>query len=243
MLLGICLCVLLSILTHATPIHQARGRPGSLRPKSRNCQSPIGTKKAKNVKQPGHPVLRASFTSNLNCGQSISCNAGTSNNHTGVQGIGAAAVNGMLFGGPPGVYDGSGGYSNVNGVGGACGSCWTLTPGYNYYESNGVPLGQTVVVKINDACTDPGYCDQSPKHPLNTGPLDGMQPSGKFNAQAHFDLCQATGVAAAFFGVKDGSGVAIGAAQYNPDCTGLDDGRFGHTKALKLAMPFKGKGS
>ncbi|KAI4230228.1 MAG: hypothetical protein L6R36_000193 [Xanthoria steineri] len=182
-------------------------------------------------------IIRASFTSNPKCGQTISCNAGKTNDHTGVPGIGAAAVNGMLFGGPPGIYDGSGGYTNTNGLGAACGSCWTLTPGYNYYESNGQSLGTTVVVRINDACTDPGYCDQQPGHPLNTGPTDGMQASGKFDAPVHFDLCEATGVAAAFFGeIK--TGVAIGAARYNPDCVGLEDGAFGAKTVGKLAMPF-----
>lgn len=73
-------------------------------------------------------------------------------------------------------------------------------------------VGQTVVVKINDACADPGFCDQCVERPLNTGPLFGIQPSGMFNGQVHFDLCEATGVAQAFFG-QIGTGVAIGAAQ------------------------------
>ncbi|CAO1598957.1 hypothetical protein XANCAGTX0491_002705 [Xanthoria calcicola] len=192
---------------------------------------------SKGVSKGTQSIIRASFTSNPKCGQTISCNAGKTNDHTGVHGIGAAAVNGMLFGGPPGVYDGSGGYTNINGLGGACGSCWTLTPGYNYYESNGQSLGTTVVVRINDACTDPGYCDQRPDHPLNTGPTDGMQASGKFDAPVHFDLCEATGVAAAFFSeIK--TGVAIGAARYNPGCVGLEDGAFGAKTVGKLAMPF-----
>ena len=182
-------------------------------------------------------ILRASFTSNKLCGQTISCNAGKNNDHTGVKGVGATAVNKMLFGGPPGVYDGSGGHSNVNGLGGGCGSCWTLTPGLNYYEDNGIPLGKTVVVRINDECTDPGYCDQTPDSPLNTGPTEDIQPSGKFEAPVHFDLCEATGVAAAFFGELK-TGVAMGAARYNPDCTGLEDGEFGAKTVEDLAMPF-----
>ncbi|KAI4285396.1 MAG: hypothetical protein L6R38_000694 [Xanthoria sp. 2 TBL-2021] len=204
-------------------------------PSSKEDPSPKGAS-SKGLSKGSQSIIRASFTSNPKCGQTISCNAGKTNDHTGVNGTGAAAVNGMLFGGPPGVYDGSGGYTNINGVGGACGSCWTLTPGYNYYESNGKSLGKTVVVRINDACTDPGYCDQKPGHPLNTGPTDGVQKSGKFNAPVHFDLCEATGVAAAFFGeIK--TGVAIGAAQYNPDCTGLEDGEFGAKTVSELAMP------
>ncbi|KAL8995320.1 MAG: hypothetical protein Q9169_004924 [Polycauliona sp. 2 TL-2023] len=192
---------------------------------------------AKGLSKGSHPIIRASFTSNPNCGQSVSCNAGKNDDHTGIKGIGATAVNKMLFGGPPGVFDGSGGFQNVNGLGGACGSCWTLSPGFNYYESNGIPLGETVVVRINDECTDPGYCDQTPDHPLNTGPLDGIQSSGKFEAPVHFDLCEATDVAKAFFGELK-TGVAMGAAQYNPDCIGLEDGDFGGKTVGKLAMPF-----
>ncbi|KAL8717155.1 MAG: hypothetical protein Q9181_008353, partial [Wetmoreana brouardii] len=210
MFVAVYLSLLFSILVRASPVHDKAHAPEELvaRHSHSTQQQP--------AKRQGHPILRASFTSNPKCGASISCNAGKNDNYTGVDGIGAAAVNSMLFGGPPGVYDGSGGYSNVNGVGPACGTCWTLTPGYNYYKSNGMSLGETVVVKINDACADPGYCDQSVKHPLNTGPLTGMQPSGLFNAEVHFDLCEATGVAQAFFGqIK--TGVAIGAAQYNPD--------------------------
>ncbi|KAL8693619.1 MAG: hypothetical protein Q9218_001577 [Villophora microphyllina] len=199
------------------------------------------TSKQKEVKRQGYPVLRASFTANPSCGASISCNAGNSPgaqaNFTGTSGIGATAVNSMLFGGPPGVHDGSAGYTNNNGVGAQCGACWTLTPGFDYYQSNGMSLGQTVVVRVNDACADAGYCDQSTDHPMNTGPLYDMQPSGPFNAPVHFDLCEATGVASAFFG-QIGTGVAIGAAQYNPDCTGLADGQFGASTGVKLSMPF-----
>ncbi|KAI4231177.1 MAG: hypothetical protein L6R40_007822 [Gallowayella cf. fulva] len=238
MLLCTTLLLLISFLVHATPLDQPHRTLSSSKLKPRHYDSAIN---AAHAKRQGNPILRASFTSNPTCGQTISCNAGKYNTHTGVKGIGATAVNGMLFGGAPGVYDGSSGYKNVNGVGGACGSCWTLTPGYNYHESNGKSLGHTVVVRINDACTDKGYCDQSPAHPLNTGPLDKMQPSGKYDGQVHFDLCQATGVSAAFFGATNGglnAGVAIGAAQYNPDCTGLEDGNFGGSTVSNLAMPF-----
>ncbi|KAL8853738.1 MAG: hypothetical protein Q9221_001381 [Calogaya cf. arnoldii] len=210
--------------------------------KAASSKNTVGPLKGASFKGPSkgskgsNPVIRASFTSNPKCSQTVSCNAGTSNEHTGVQGIGAAAVNHMLFGGPPGVYDGSAGYTNVNGLGGACGSCWTLTPDFNYYPSNGKPLGKTVVVRINDACTDPGYCDQTPEHPLNTGPLENIQPSRKFKAPVHFDLCEATDVAEAFFGeIK--TGVAIGFAQYNPDCNGLEDGNFGAKTVSELAKP------
>lgn len=230
MFVAVYISLLFSILAYASPFHHKAEILKQLVAKHYHST------KQKQAKRQDYPVLRASFTSNPTCGASISCNAGKYSNYTGVGGTGAAAVNSMLFGGPPGVYDGSGGYSNVNGVGPACGTCWTLTPGYNYYESNGMSLGQTVVVKINDACADPGYCDQCTERPLNTGPLSNMQPSGPFNAQVHFDLCEATGVAKAFFG-QIGTGVAIGAAQYNPGCSGLTDGQFGGSTGMKLAMP------
>ncbi len=225
------LSLLFSSLVHVSPAHHRADALGYVLTRHHHSTT------QKEAKRQGYPVLRASFTSNPTCGASTSCNAGTDSNYTGIGGIGAAAVNSMLFGGPPGVHDGSGGYSNVNGVGPSCGTCWTLTPGYNYYESNGISLGQTVVVKINDACADPGYCDQCVERPLNTGPLYDIQPSGMFNGQVHFDLCEATGVAQAFFG-QIGTGVAIGAAQYNPDCSGFTDGQFGASTGTKLALPY-----
>ena len=234
MFLATCLSLLFSILASASPFHHFHHKIEALKPRSPHNHHAV---RPKEVKRQDHPIIRASFTSNPTCGVSISCNAGRYSNFTGVGGIGAAAVNSLLFGGPPGVFDGSGGYTNINGVGPSCGTCWTLTPGYDYYESNGMSLGQTVVVKINDACADPGYCDQCMDRPMNSGPLFNVQPSGMFNAYVHFDLCEATGVAQAFFG-QIGTGVAIGAAQYNPDCSGLMDGQFGASLGMRLAMPF-----
>jgi len=74
-------------------------------------------------------------------------------------------------------------------------------------------------VKINDQCTDPGYCDQ----------LEGSNAvnlNTKYNKDVHFDLCNATGVTNQFFG-QIGAGVATGYAQQLPDCSALDNGRFG----------------
>lgn len=70
-----------------------------------------------------------------------------------------------------------------------------------------------------------------------------MQPSGSFNAPVRFDLCEATGVAKEFFG-QICAGVATGAAQYDLSYNSLKDGRFGASRGVKLAMPFKrpGKG-
>ncbi|KAI4176941.1 MAG: hypothetical protein LQ343_000798 [Gyalolechia ehrenbergii] len=233
MLLAVCFGFFFPVFAFAIPFHRFHHKIEAVKQSSPHSHGPP---KAKEVKRTDHPILRATFTSNPTCGAMISCNAGRYSNYTGVGGIGAAAVNSMLFGGPPGVHDGSGGYSNVNGVGPSCGTCWTLTPGYNYNESNGMSLGQTVV-KINDACADAGYCDQSVERPFNTGPLSDVQSSGIFKAEVHFDLCQATGVAQAFFGQIE-SGVAIGAAQYNPVCSGLTDGEFGGSRGIKLPMPF-----
>ena len=79
-------------------------------------------------------------------------------------------------------------------------------------------LGTPVVVKINDQCTDPKYCDQDEgnnKKPLNTG----------YDKQVHFDLCNQSGVTKQFFG-QVGIGVLVGLAQ-QVDCSVLNDGPFG----------------
>ncbi|KAL9603069.1 MAG: hypothetical protein Q9219_001433 [cf. Caloplaca sp. 3 TL-2023] len=159
------------------------------------------------------PVLKASFTWNNNCGPTVACGPPTA----GVQGIGAAAINSLAFQNPHGAINGDGNVPLNNGAGAACGGCWHLQPQSNWFESNGKSLGKPIVVKINDECPDPGYCDQTVEHPTNTGGYD---------APVHFDICAATGAAQQFFG-EIGPGVAIGLAQYDPDCLGLDDGQLG----------------
>ena len=73
-----------------------------------------------------------------------------------------------------------------------------------------------MVVKINDQCTDPGYCDQTETRDVNT----------RYGKQVHFDLCNATGVTKQFFGSVE-VGVVMGLAQRLPDCSALDNGPFG----------------
>ena len=73
-----------------------------------------------------------------------------------------------------------------------------------------------MVVKINDQCTDPGYCDQTDARDVNT----------RYGKQVHFDLCNATGVTGQFFG-EVAVGVVMGLAQRLEDCSALDDGAFG----------------
>ena len=48
----------------------------------------------------------------------------------------------------------------------------------------------------------------------------------RYGKQAHFDLCNATGVTNQFFG-QIAAGVVMGLAQRLPDCSALDDGPFG----------------
>lgn len=96
---------------------------------------------------------------------------------------------------------------------------WHLQPISDVYTSNGLKLGTSVVVKINDQCTDAGYCDQ--EEGSNTANVNT-----KYGKEVHFDLCNATGVTNQFFG-QIGAGVAIGYAQQLPDCSALDKGPFG----------------
>ena len=94
------------------------------------------------------------------------------------------------------------------------------------YESNGLRLGTPVVVKINDQCTDPGYCDQ-----LEYGNEKNLNT--KFGKQVHFDLCNATGVTDQFFG-EVGIGVALGFARRLSSCDDLDKGKFGSGMGLVI---------
>lgn len=148
-------------------------------------------------------VQNASFTWNANCGGTVACGP----NAAGVQGVGAAALNTQAY---------EDGKPIVNGVGGACGQCWHLQPLTDVYPNNNhLSVGTPIVVQINDQCPDGGYCMQSPQAPLNN-----------YQMQLHFDLCQQTGVAKAFFGDIP-EGVLLGVAEFDPTCAGLHDGKFG----------------
>jgi len=151
------------------------------------------------------PVYTSSFTWNANCGPTVACGPAAAGSH----GIGFAAANNVTFAAAQPIVDGKGA---------ACGQCWHLTPQANAYQGNGKSLGTSVVVKINDQCTDPKYCDQEEfgnKLNLNTG----------YDMQVHFDLCNSSGVTDQFFG-QIGIGVATGLAQ-QVDCSQLENGPYG----------------
>ena len=106
-------------------------------------------------------------------------------------------------------------------------------PEQNAYIAPGKSLGTPVVVKINDQCTDPKYCDQyefGNNSPLNTG----------YQKQVHFDLCHESGVTSQFFGQVE-AGVALGLAQ-QVSCDNLQNGKFGQ-KMGKLSLSGGGGGS
>ena len=144
-----------------------------------------------------NPVLTASFTWNDKCGRKVACGPSSA----GVKGIGTTAANNLTF---------ASGQSLVNGHGAGCGQCWHLQPQKNPFPTNGKGFGTPVIARINDQCTDGGYCDQTESRPLNKG----------YGRQVHFDLCGETGTAAQFFG-EGGRGVLVGIAQLELDCQRL----------------------
>ena len=159
------------------------------------------------------PVFTSSFTWNAQCGPTVACGPSAA----GFSGTGFAAANNVTY---------AAGQPIVNGVGKGCGQCWHLMPQDDAYQSNGKSLGTPVVVKINDQCTDPKYCDQEEfgnNTPLNTG----------YGKQVHFDLCDQSGVTKQFFG-EISAGVALGLAQ-QVECNVLNYGKFG-SKMGKLEM-------
>ena len=151
------------------------------------------------------PVFTSSFTWNAQCGPTVACGPSAA----GFSGTGFAAANNVTY---------AAGQPIVSGVGKGCGQCWHLMPEQNAYSAPGKSLGTPVVVKINDQCTDPKYCDQEEfgnNTPLNTG----------YGKQVHFDLCDQSGVTKQFFGEIE-AGVALGLAQ-QVECTTLNYGKFG----------------
>lgn len=151
------------------------------------------------------PIYSSSFTWNADCGPTVACGPAAA----GSYGTGYAAANNVTFAAAQPI---------VGGKGAGCGQCWHLTPQADAYPTDGKTLGTSVVVKINDQCTDPKYCDQlehGNTKDFNTG----------YDKQVHFDLCNASGVTNQFFG-EIGIGVALGLAQ-QVDCSQLDNGAFG----------------
>ncbi len=113
-------------------------------------------------------------------------------------------------------YTGSGSAMS-NGMGSACGQCWLLTPQSDPYPQNANKWGTSIVVKINNHCPDPGYCDTTPTSNGNS----------KYHVPVHFDICNTTGAAEQFFGSTANFGVLLGLAQLQDDCSGLHNGPFG----------------
>ncbi|KAI0302987.1 RlpA-like double-psi beta-barrel-protein domain-containing protein-containing protein [Russula brevipes] len=103
-----------------------------------------------------------------------------------------AAVNELAFGASSAAGD-------------ACGRCFKITPTKDpYTPSYTGPFGNTIIVKVTDLCpaspssdSGPRWCDQTVSRPLNG-----------FNMPMHFDLCQDSGAASAFF--PSGRGAMVG---------------------------------
>ncbi|KAL2046842.1 hypothetical protein N7G274_000860 [Stereocaulon virgatum] len=153
-----------------------------------------------------NPILSSSFTWNQNCGPTVACGPLAA----GIRGIGYAAANNATYASNQPV---------INGVGAGCGQCWHLQPLHDQFPSNGLRLGTPVVVKVNDQCTDAGYCDQEEG-------ANSANVNTRYGKQVHFDLCNATGVTDQFFG-EVGAGVVMGLARRLDDCSQLKNGPFG----------------
>ncbi|ETW79013.1 glycoside hydrolase family 45 protein [Heterobasidion irregulare TC 32-1] len=91
-----------------------------------------------------------------------------------------AAINQLAFGSGPGL-----------GPGDACGRCFSLTGQADPYSPAFTGPFKTVIVKVTDLCPVSGneeWCGQSTSATTN-----------QHGAPFHFDLCEDTGAAAAFF--------------------------------------------
>ncbi|KAI0319979.1 endoglucanase V-like protein [Amylostereum chailletii] len=118
-----------------------------------------------------NPSGTASFTYYSGCNQA-GCGV-TANGFT-------AAISQLTFGSAPGL-----------GPGDACGRCFSVTATADPFSPAYTGPFSTVVVKVNDLCpaTDnEEWCGQTTSSPTN-----------QHGAPVHFDLCQDTGAAAAFF--------------------------------------------
>ncbi|KAI0286102.1 RlpA-like double-psi beta-barrel-protein domain-containing protein-containing protein [Russula aff. rugulosa BPL654] len=75
--------------------------------------------------------------------------------------------------------------------GDACGRCFKLTSNHDPYTPSFAGPFKTIVVRVNDLCpadSNGEWCGQRVSHPVN-----------QFNMSMHFDLCQDSGAAGAFF--------------------------------------------
>jgi len=101
----------------------------------------------------------------------------------------------LAFGAPPGP-----------GPGDACGRCFLVTGTHDPYTPSFTGPFNSVVVKTTDLCPAAGnevWCGQTTSNPTNT-----------FGQSVHFDLCQDSGAAAAFF--PSGRGALTGTYQEVP---------------------------
>ncbi|KAJ3927911.1 MAG: endoglucanase V-like protein [Lentinula lateritia] len=117
------------------------------------------------------PSGSTSFTQYSGCG-SPAC---------GVTATGfTAAINQLAFGSVPGL-----------GAGDACGRCFALTGAADPYSPAYTGPFNSIVVKVTDMCPVAGneqWCGQTTSDPINS-----------FGTEFHFDICEDTGGAAAFF--------------------------------------------
>ncbi|KIM44561.1 glycoside hydrolase family 45 protein, partial [Hebeloma cylindrosporum] len=122
----------------------------------------------------------ASFTAYSGCG-SPAC---------GEPGNGfTAAMNQLAYGAPPG-----------QGSGDACGRCFSITGTGDPYSPWSTGPFNTIVVKVTDLCPAEGdgrWCEQTTSNPTN-----------QYGKPFHFDICEDTGGADAFF--PSGLGALIG---------------------------------
>ncbi|KAH9983946.1 endoglucanase V-like protein [Russula vinacea] len=135
-----------------------------------------------------NPSGQASFTAYSGC-QSPSCGESITSGYT-------AAVNVLSFGANSGSGD-------------ACGRCFQITPTSDPYTPGYTgPMGNPIIVRVTDLCPfasggTVGWCDQRVSQPLNT-----------YNMPMHFDLCEDSGAANAFF--PSGLGAMLGTYQEVP---------------------------
>ncbi|KAH9975706.1 endoglucanase V-like protein [Lactifluus volemus] len=101
----------------------------------------------------------------------------------------SAAINQLSFG-------------SDSGPGDACGRCFKITGTHDPYSPENQITPTSIIVRITDECPITGnadWCGQTRDKPTN-----------KYNAIAHFDLCQDSGAADAFFGSGGSAGALTG---------------------------------
>ncbi|KIK61647.1 glycoside hydrolase family 45 protein [Collybiopsis luxurians FD-317 M1] len=126
------------------------------------------------------PSGSTSFTMYGGCGQAA----------CGVTGTGfTAAMNQLAFGAPPGL-----------GPGDACGRCFSITGTEDPFSPSFTGPFNTIIVKVTDLCPVAGneqWCGQTTSNPVNS-----------MGTEFHFDICEDTGGANAFF--PPGHGALLG---------------------------------